>query len=158
MKGQGIRGLILGALVVVGLVVAQAQPSPRQQANDLAHALMSPFCPGKLLADCTSSQAYELRDTITRRLENGDRVDAIRADLVQQYGRAILGAPAAEGLGLLAWWVPLAIAIATAAGLGLKVTRATKAGAEAAAHRPALAASGDAAVVARLDDELRELD
>lgn len=151
-------GPVASLLVALWLGQAQAQVAPRQQANDLAHVLMSPFCPGKLLADCTSSQAYELRDTITRRLEGGEGVDTVKADLVRQYGRAILGAPSAEGLGLLVWWLPVAVAIATALGIGVKVARATRAGADASSHPPALVAAGDAAAVARLDDELRGLD
>jgi cytochrome c-type biogenesis protein CcmH/NrfF len=156
------RALAAVATVVVlstsAAGVAGAQPAPRQQAADLARELMSPFCPGKLLADCTSSQAYELRDAITARLEAGETAGAVRADLVRQYGAAMLGAPAPTGIGLFVWVVPALIALATAGGIGLKVARATR-DTLAARVAPVPAVAGvDAGALARLDDELRELD
>lgn len=151
-------GLAIVLLLTALGAPALAQPAPRQQAADLAHALMSPFCPGKLLADCTSPAAGDLRTAIRTRLEAGETADAIKADLVRQYGRAILGAPEPIGVGLLAWIVPALVGLATAAGIGLKVARATR---QTLARRaePALAAAGvDAATRSRLDDELRDLD
>lgn len=150
--------VVFAAIVVVASAagVAMAQPAPRQQAADLARELMSPFCPGKLLSDCTSSQAYELRDAITARLEAGETRDAVRADLVRQYGAAMLGAPEAKGLGLFVWIVPALVALATAAGVGLKVARATR---ETQARRVVPSPAGvDAATLSRLDEELRDLD
>lgn len=144
--------LLAGALAAPVL----AQSPARQQASDLARELMSPFCPGKLLADCTSSYAGELRDAITKRLEAGESVEAIKADLVRQYGREILGAPPAEGVGLLAWLVPALLGLATAVGIGLKVARAARDTRLAA--QPVAVGGADAAVLARLDDELRDLD
>lgn len=147
---------LLAALVMAAPL--SAQPQPGQAAADLSRELMSPFCPGKLLADCTSSQAFELRDVITTRLTSGDTVAAVKADLVRQYGRAILGAPEPIGIGLLAWILPALIGLATAVGIGLKVARATR---ETLAARvaPVPAVAGiDAGALSRLDDELRELD
>lgn len=134
-----------------------AQSSPRQQAADLAAQLMSPFCPGRLLVDCTSSQAYDLREAIAERLAAGESVEAVRADLVRRYGREILGAPPAEGVGWLAWWLPALLGVVTAVAVGRKIARAARAG---AVPRLAAAAAGavDASVLARLDDELRDLD
>ncbi len=147
--------LLLVAFAAPPLV---AQVSPRQQAADLAHALMSPFCPGKLLSDCTSSQAYELRDTITARLERGERAAAVRADLVRQYGSAILGAPEPTGVGLLAWVMPALIGFATAVGIGMKVARATRETLATPVEPVAIAAGADRGALSRLDDELRALD
>jgi cytochrome c-type biogenesis protein CcmH len=151
--------LLAAALAMVAAgAVAGAQAPPSQQAADLARQLMSPFCPGKLLSDCTSSQAYELRDVITARLEAGETVEAVRADLVRQYGAAMLGAPDATGFGLLAWVVPALIGLATAAGIGLKVARATRATLEGQAVPAAAAAGLDAGALSRLDEELRDLE
>ena len=52
------------ALLVAGRETADAQTPARQAASDLSRQLMSPFCPGKLLADCTSPNAGELREAI----------------------------------------------------------------------------------------------
>lgn len=116
------RSLVLAVLLVVVAVTAraEAQVSPRQQAADLAGQLMSPFCPGRPLVDCTSSQAYDLRETISRRLTAGESVDAVRAGLVREYGAAILGAPAPVGIGLLAWFGPALLGLATSAAVTWK--------------------------------------
>ncbi|MEZ5419516.1 MAG: cytochrome c-type biogenesis protein CcmH [Vicinamibacterales bacterium] len=155
-----LNAVLLGALVVGVTVPAAAQTTARQQASDLSRELMSPFCPGKLLADCTSSYAGELREAIATRLAGGEPVAAIKADLVRQYGKEILGAPPAEGVGLLAWLLPALLAVSSAVGVGLKVARAARETRAALQAAPAVAAAGgaDAAVLARLDDELRDLD
>jgi cytochrome c-type biogenesis protein CcmH/NrfF len=78
---------LAAALLAAAAAPAAAQDQEsRAQASALAGQLMSPFCPGRLLVDCTSSQAYELRDDIARRLAAGESREAIRADLVGQYG------------------------------------------------------------------------
>lgn len=148
-------------LVVVGLTAsvpfAEARQTPaRQAASDLSRQLMSPFCPGKLLADCTSPNAGELREAIAVRLTAGETVPAVTADLVRQYGKEILGAPPAEGVGWLAWLVPGLLALASALGIGWKVAQAVR----GSGTTPAVAAAGgaDAGALAQLDDELRDLD
>jgi cytochrome c-type biogenesis protein CcmH/NrfF len=155
------RGVATGVAIVLMLAGGlparlDARQSPeRQAAADLAHQLMSPFCPGKLLADCTSPNAAQLRETIATRLTAGEAVDAVKADLVRQYGTEILGAPPAQGVGLLAWLVPALLGVASAAAIGRKVAQAVRAPAVPLA---ATAGSADAGALARLDDELRDLE
>lgn len=143
------------AAVLSGAPAAAQDATPRQQAADLAGQLMSPFCPGRLLADCTSPNAGELRQDIAARLAAGESAAAVKADLVRQYGAAILGAPAAAGVGWLAWLVPGVLGVVSLIGVGLKVAQATR-----SPLGPALALAGvaDAKAWARLDDELRDLD
>lgn len=148
-------------LVVVGLTaalpLAEARQTPaRQAASDLSRELMSPFCPGKLLADCTSPNAGELREAIATRLTAGETAAAVKSDLVRQYGKEILGAPPAEGVGWLAWLVPALLGLASALGVGWKVAQAVRG--STAAPAVAVAGGADAGAFARLDDELRDLD
>ncbi|MGE0812398.1 MAG: cytochrome c-type biogenesis protein CcmH [Vicinamibacterales bacterium] len=150
-----LQAALAAAVLAVASPPAGAQPSPRQQAADLSHELMSPFCPGKLLAECTSSYAGELRDQIATRIASGETAEAVKADLVRQYGAEILGAPPPEGLGLLAWLLPALFGVGMTAAIGWKVAAAARTGAVA---RPALAGAVDAEALARLDDELRDLD
>ncbi len=153
-----VRYLVLtAALVCVVTALAEArQTAAHQQAAGLAHQLMSPFCPGKLLADCTSPNAGELRQAIEGRLTAGESLEAIKAGLVQQYGPEILGAPPAQGVGLLAWLVPALLGLASAAGIGWKVAHAVRA--PAAAPVAMAAAGASAGALAQLEDELRDLD
>lgn len=152
-----MRGVLAGfAMAVLVTVTAVAQDVPRQQAADLSRELMSPFCPGKLLADCTSSLAGDLRTRIRTRLEAGEAKAVVKADLVREFGPEILGAPPAEGVGWVAWLLPAVLAIGTAGAIGRKVMQAARAGAQVPA---AVGAGGaDAAALTRLDDELRDLD
>jgi cytochrome c-type biogenesis protein CcmH len=153
-----MRTALLTLFVTAALAapaVAQG-PSAKQQAADLAGQLMSPFCPGRLLVDCTSSQAYDLRDEIARRIAAGELASAVKAGLVRQYGSGILGAPAAQGVGWLAWLLPALLAMVTAGAVAVKVGQAVRVGPPV----PAAAGAGavDAAALTRLDDELRDLD
>jgi cytochrome c-type biogenesis protein CcmH/NrfF len=87
--------------------------SPSRDATTIARELMSPFCPGLLLADCQSSGAYDLRTEIRSRLEDGETSRDIVGDLAGRYGASIRGTPAMVGVGMLAWGLPLVLGIAS---------------------------------------------
>ena len=105
------RLALAAALAVVALPVLAADAP--EQAAALTRQLMSPFCPGLLLADCQSSAASELRGEIRARLEAGESRSAIVEDLVARYGEEIRGTPEPQGFGLLLWVLPVAVAAAT---------------------------------------------
>jgi cytochrome c-type biogenesis protein CcmH/NrfF len=89
---------------------------PPRWAYALAYDLMSPFCPGRTLAACSSPQAGELRQWILLQAVAGrSRVD-IEKSLYDRYGDDILGAPRASGWGLSAYLVP-ALAFVLGGGL-----------------------------------------
>jgi cytochrome c-type biogenesis protein CcmH/NrfF len=153
------RHLLAALVAALTLAAPLAAQTPREQAWDLAHELMSPFCPGKLLAECTSSLAGELREDVAKRIAAGETREAVKADLIRQYGKEILGAPEAEGVGLLAWVLPALLGVLTFGGIGWKIARAARAGQEAALAAPLAATAGaDARTLSQLDDELRDLD
>ena len=153
------RHLLAALVTALALAAPLAAQTPKEQAWDLAHELMSPFCPGKLLAECTSSLAGELREDVAKRIAAGETRDAVKADLIRQYGKEILGAPEAEGVGLLAWVLPALLGVLTFGGIGWKIARAARAGQEAALAAPLAATAGaDARTLSQLDDELRDLD
>ena len=54
---------------------------------------MSPFCPGRTLADCPSPDAAAVREQIRAMLEEGVSEEHVRAQLRQQYGDAVVGVP-----------------------------------------------------------------
>ena len=149
----------LAAVLLPGRVAAAPETEAQRQAARLTHALMSPFCPGKLLAECTSPDAGVLRQAILHRLEAGEGPDAVQADLVRRYGTSILGAPALDGVGWLVWLTPALLGVGTAAGLGWKVARAERAG-RAGRNATVVAPAGivDTAALAQLEDELHDLD
>jgi cytochrome c-type biogenesis protein CcmH len=98
--------LLVGVAALTGAAVPAQEPAAQKTARELAHELMSPFCPGRTLADCPSPQAAQLRDHIRARLDSGATRAEVVDELYATYGDTILGAPRARGLGLLAWIVP----------------------------------------------------
>jgi cytochrome c-type biogenesis protein CcmH/NrfF len=151
-------GIALIAAVVAGRVAGRGEVvsvSPSDAALDLAHEVMSPFCPGLTLAACPSPAAFELRSEIRGRFDAGESREAIFSDLVGRFGRGIDGTPAPAGLGAVAWVAPVIVA----AILGLAVRVATRKGAGTTdADRVATATSPSARQLARLDEELEQLE
>ena len=66
-------------------------PSPEQIQQQLSHELMSPFCPGRTIASCPSSQARRLEDEILAAAKAGRTRDEIEQTLVARYGPDIVG-------------------------------------------------------------------
>lgn len=74
----------------------------------LAHDLMSPFCPGRTLAQCPSPQADALRVWILAQEAAGATREEVEAELVARYGEELRPAPPASGLGgAAAYGVPV---------------------------------------------------
>lgn len=111
---------ICGALLLALLV--STGPASAQDATSwgykLPYELMSPFCPGRTLAQCTSPQAAELRQWILLQEAAGATREEVEATLLERFGDAILSAPKAEGWGLSAYVLP-AVFFVGAGGLVL---------------------------------------
>lgn len=82
------------------------------RALQLARELMSPFCPGRTLADCPSPNATVVKDEIRLLLASGQTEDQIRGYLSARYGDALVGTPKTP----LGWFLPAGM---LAVGVGL---------------------------------------
>lgn len=93
---------------------ASAQDPPRSgkplhvapAAREAISKIRSPFCPGEMLAVCTSTGGAMLRDTIQALAERGMSADSIVAMVVRAYGPDVRAEPLTKGAGLLAWVIP----------------------------------------------------
>ena len=95
--------------------VAQIDPEAPSWGYALSHELMSPFCPGRTLAACTSPQAAELRQWILLQEAAGTNREEVIGILEERYGDVIRSTPEVEGWGLAAWLLPVgALAIGAA--------------------------------------------
>ena len=146
----------LAAGVMCALLLA-ATPADADDAGAravaLARELMSPFCPGLLLADCRSPGAQELRAEIRDRVERGETTEEIVNDFVARFGPGVRAVPAAEGVGLVVWVFPGLVGAATLLVLVWRLRRATL------HHRTSESmAPGDDSMSARLDREIWALD
>jgi cytochrome c-type biogenesis protein CcmH/NrfF len=147
--------LVLGVaagVVFAATLTAFAQPfqEVEAQAQQIFTSVMSPYCPGLLLADCPSPAAFELRLEIRKRLVAGESPDDIEQDLYDRYGDVLRAVPPPKRWGLLLWVAPaLALAVSLAA-LTRFVTRR---------NGGAAATSGDLATDPAMAERLqRELD
>lgn len=83
-----------------------ASPGAKTTFSEVAGALMSPVCPGKLLHDCPSSEGAQLREVVRRKIFAGETKEQIVRYFVEVYGREVLPKPPAEGFYLTAWLLP----------------------------------------------------
>ncbi len=150
-------GLVLVAAAVVGSANAAAADSgvstaATRQAQDIAESMMSPFCPGLTLAACPSPGAAALQDELRLRLERGESEAAIVADVVERFGSRVTGVPATHGLAALAWVLP------PIAGAGILLLVRLLGVRRSSPDEQGGGPSIDAAMSARVDDELLQLE
>jgi cytochrome c-type biogenesis protein CcmH len=99
----GVAALALAGSVLTGSALA-ASP-PRQ--SDLEAEIVCPTC--KTTLDQSSSPiATRMKTFIRVRIAAGDSAEQIKAQLVDQFGPAVLAEPPKRGFDLLAWLLPLA--------------------------------------------------
>jgi cytochrome c-type biogenesis protein CcmH len=149
--------LLAGLVLAAGAAAAEeaAAPAEERWAYELAHELMSPFCPGRALAECPSPQADALRLWILQQARAGATREQVEAQLLESFGDQLRQSPRPEGVGLVAYVVPALLVVAGGGLLALFLRRqAQRAGPAPAASGPARVAR-DPELERRLDEELR---
>ncbi|MCH2171577.1 cytochrome c-type biogenesis protein CcmH [Myxococcota bacterium] len=156
-RGWACGWLLLLAVGVSGSA-ASAEPS-EGWSYALWQEMMSPFCPGRTLADCTSGHAESLRMWILVQESAGRTREDVEEELYERYGDVILAAPRAEGFGLTAYVVP--VLLFGAGGLGIlfllrrftsPLSAASPDTRESVVTEPS---PGDAELESRVDEEMR---
>ena len=95
----------LAAAFVTLALVGPAAAGPPVQA-DLEAEIVCPTC--KTTLDQSSSPiATRMKDYIRVHIAAGDSAAEIKAQLVEQFGPAVLAEPPKRGFDLLAWLLPL---------------------------------------------------
>jgi cytochrome c-type biogenesis protein CcmH len=110
MSVSGVRHLLLGAAllaVAAGPVHGQERQRVEKDANEIYNTVMSPFCPGRLLANCPSAEAADLRNSVKEQLAAGATKDQVLEELYAVWGEEVLGAPR----GPVAWMVPIGVLV-----------------------------------------------
>jgi len=118
--------------------------------------LMSPYCPGRVLIDCPSPQADELRSWIQDQEDAGRGRTEVERDLYARFGDVILQAPRASGFGLAAYVIPLVAAVAGVALVAAFLRRQARSGArvKTGPSPPPRRAPLDPDLERRIDEEL----
>jgi cytochrome c-type biogenesis protein CcmH/NrfF len=99
-------------------VLAQASQQPKEPLVQRTHEeisqlylkqqskFMSPYCPGLVLRDCTSSGAAALREQFRAWLTEGHSEAWIATTMIATYGETILAAPPFRGAAIVVWLAP----------------------------------------------------
>ena len=113
-----MRQLVVIALLVCALVPSAAfAAQPQFSMNEIETELMCPTCQSRL--DLSHAPAAEqIRSFVERKREEGWTKQQVKDALVQDFGPAVLAAPPASGVGLVAWIVPAALVVG---GVGVVV-------------------------------------
>lgn len=126
MIRRGRRGALAVVLLVVAIALAVAArtgpPTAAERAQALDAQLRCPVCQGLSVADSPSSTARAIADDVARRVAAGESDDRIRRAYVARYGPGILLSPTGTP-GLVAFGLPLTLAVLAAAGLVLALCR-----------------------------------
>jgi cytochrome c-type biogenesis protein CcmH len=117
-----LAGLVTVALVLAGRGGGGATTGAARAAH-LSEQLRCPVCEGLSVADSPSSTARAMAADIRGRVAAGESDGDIRRAYVAQYGNWILLEPPGGGFGLVAWALPLAGAVAAAAGVAIVLRR-----------------------------------
>lgn len=106
-----------------------AQPGADEGASDaasrassIARRTMSPFCPGRTLADCPSNYAAEWRQDIREMVARGMSASEIQAELSRRAGGDLSGIPNRDS----SYALPIAIGLAAASVLAWVLLRLRK--------------------------------
>ena len=109
-----ILGLLITcfALIVFNLELSYANSEDAQRiATTISNDFMSPFCPGRTLSACPSSEAVELKENIQLLAKQGQSEEEIRKYLSTWYGDEFQGTPKLSGFGIVGYALPLCFLI-----------------------------------------------
>ncbi len=102
-----MRRALLLAVTVAALLVGSPAHAGGPSAADLEAELVCPTC--KTTLDQSDAPiARRMKAIIRERLAAGATAAEIKAELVDQFGPAVLAEPPKRGFDLLAWLLPLA--------------------------------------------------
>jgi cytochrome c-type biogenesis protein CcmH len=107
---------LLLALLPCPAQAVELDPAQELEAAEVFQSVLSPFCPGRLLRDCPSGAAQELKDKIRAMIVEGKPRAEIESYLFALYGDTIRSVPPRHGFGNVAWWGP---AVFVLIGLGI---------------------------------------
>jgi cytochrome c-type biogenesis protein CcmH len=141
--------MLVAMLVSAADLPAQDRREVNRAAEEIYNSVMSPFCPGRLLANCPSSQAADLRDRIREQLAAGETKENVIDGLYAIWGEEVLGARR----NAVAWLVPVAVIVVA----GLLLVAWLRGTSRRYAARAAAPAPIDAESRRRLEAELSSL-
>ncbi len=153
-----MRALLALTLALAFVTAAVAAPPT---LADLEDEVVCPTCETTLEMS-NSPVAERMRAFIRERIAAGDSKDEIKAQLVDQFGEAVLAAPPKRGFNLVAWLLPLGGLAVALAAVGVLARRwlGTRTDAEPEPTEPSSNGRSrmDPELERRVDEELARFD
>jgi cytochrome c-type biogenesis protein CcmH len=148
---RSLRRVVPIALLALAVATPALASEERPTAAELESELVCPVCESTL--DTSNAPvARAMKAYIRERIAAGDTKSEIKAQLVDQFGPAVLAVPPREGFDWIAWLLPLAGLAVGAVVVGALAWRWSHLR-EAAAVEPL-----DPELEARVDEELERFD
>lgn len=143
---------VVSQLLVSHLVYAQeSDRTVEKDAKSIFTSVISPFCPGRLLSDCPSSAAVDLKEDIRSQLKSGRSKEEVVEQLYTTYGDKMRAAPKNEGFGLVAWVMPVCFLLGGLLIIMFTIRKKPQSGEVTAAT-----SEMDSEMQARIDSEISE--
>jgi cytochrome c-type biogenesis protein CcmH/NrfF len=95
-------------LCVLLLLFAACGAPHGNAAGRIEGQVWSPYCPGRLLIDCPTKQADDLRKEISRRLRSGESADDVMRWIRLNFGNEAIARPSGHDTVLI-WSFPVAL-------------------------------------------------
>ncbi|MEI8002081.1 MAG: cytochrome c-type biogenesis protein [Actinomycetes bacterium] len=126
-RGAWMAAWVVLAVLAVGAVAWAVRPtgtaSDAERVRSLASEIRCPDCESLSAADSQTGSARSIRQDLRTRVAAGESDARIRQEYADRYGDSILLKPAADGLGLLVWGLPVLLLVVAAGGLVLAFRR-----------------------------------
>jgi cytochrome c-type biogenesis protein CcmH len=145
---------LVALLALSVLAPAAGAVAPRTTLNDVEDEVMCPTCGTPLNLATDAPLANDERALIRRLIAQGYTKDQIKHRLVQEFGPNVLALPKAKGFDLVAYLVPIVLAVAGLLAIAVLALRWRR-------RRPADAAAVpdlDPTDAQRLDADLARFD
>ena len=121
-----VKYATLALLLTLLAAPVLAEGDPVGWAYDLSAELMSPFCPGRTLADCPSQAAKSLVMWVVVQEAAGRTRSDVEEELLARYGEVMRPTPKPEGIGLTAYLIPALTFAGGGLGIGFFLRRQTR--------------------------------
>ena len=121
--GWAVLFVAFVALLAYGATKDSGPHTPEERVESISRRLACPVCDGESVADSNAPESRAIRADIAKRIRAGQRDSQIRAAYVERYDEKILLTPSNDGIGIVAWGIPIVALVLGGAGIVFAVRR-----------------------------------